>query len=419
MNPIHHAMKLAGLLTVAAAFCVTAQANNDAAKAPEDPNISHTVSYYKELVTVPAKRKIAVPNVGEFRVLKGDFHIHTVFSDGRVWPTERVIEADGNGLDVIAITDHIEYRPKLGGPDRRDKNGKLTNIRLRDENDNYNFSYELAKVEADKRKLLLIRGTEITRKTMPPGHFNALFIQDANKIAALQDDYREMFKEAVAQGAFLLWNHPGWQAPKSGGIEKGAPSVFTAEHEEIYKNGWMHGIEAFNGTEFYPVVPSWCTDRDLAVFANSDIHPPEFERYGVRNPKRPITLVLAREKTLDSVREAFFAKRTIGWAANMIFGQEKFVRPLFAACVEIKKENGDLVFSNRSSIPAKITAAGQTVNLPPLGQVKAGKANEVKIGGKTLTVASQTVIKGGASAKTITVENWLIGKNKPLTVSVE
>ncbi len=395
MNPINNTMKLAGLLAVAAAFCVAAHADNAPAKPSEDPNISYTVSFSKELTAVPAKRKIVVPNVGEFRVLKGDFHMHTVFSDGRVWPTERVIEADGNGLDVIAITDHIEYRPKLGGPDRRDKNGKLTNIRLRDENDNHNFSYELAKVEADKRKLLLIRGTEITKKTMPPGHFNALFIKDVNKIAAVQDDYREMFKEAVAQGGFLLWNHPGWEAPKSGGIEKGAPTVFTPVHEEIYKNGWMHGIEAFNGKQFYPVVPSWCTEKDLAVFANSDIHPPEFEMYGVRNPRRPITLVFAREKTLDSVREAFFAKRTVGWAANMIFGQEKFVRPLFEACVEIKTEDGNLVFVNRSSIPARITVGKQTVQLAPLATVKAG-----------------------AAAKTITVENWLIGKNKPLIIPV-
>ncbi len=37
--------------------------------------------------------------------------MHTVFSDGNVWPSVRVAEAWQEGLDVIAITDHMEYHP--------------------------------------------------------------------------------------------------------------------------------------------------------------------------------------------------------------------------------------------------------------------------------------------------------------------
>ena len=40
-----------------------------------------------------------------------DFHVHTVFSDGNVWPPVRVAETWRQGLDALAITDHIEYRP--------------------------------------------------------------------------------------------------------------------------------------------------------------------------------------------------------------------------------------------------------------------------------------------------------------------
>ena len=373
-------------------------ANGNTAAPDGDPNTSLTVSMREIIGTGPPKRQITVPDVGEFRVLKGDFHIHTLCSDGLVWPSERVVEADGNGLDVIAITDHIEYRPNLGGPDRT-KNGKRANLLLRDENDNHNLAYELAKAEAGKRKLLLVRGTEITKFTMPPGHFNALFIKDANKIAAHEDDYRKMFKEVVAQGGFLVWNHPGWQSPPNGGIEKGAPTVFTAEHEKIFKNGWMHGIEAANGAEFYPVVATWCAQRNLAIFANSDIHATELETYGARNARRPITLVLAREKTLESVREAFFAGRTIAWFADTIAGQEKWVRPLFEACVKIEKKDGGLIFVNRGSIPARIAIGGQTVLLAPLSTASVGQH--------------------GAAARVLTIQNWLVGKNKPLTVPVD
>ena len=46
--------------------------------------------------------KIVIPNVDGYVTLKGDFHIHTIFSDASVWPTTRVQEAAWEGLDVIA-----------------------------------------------------------------------------------------------------------------------------------------------------------------------------------------------------------------------------------------------------------------------------------------------------------------------------
>jgi len=35
--------------------------------------------------------------------------MHTVFSDGHVWPSFRVNEAIRDGLDVISLTEHIDY----------------------------------------------------------------------------------------------------------------------------------------------------------------------------------------------------------------------------------------------------------------------------------------------------------------------
>jgi hypothetical protein len=40
--------------------------------------------------------------------------MHTVYSDGDVWPTPRVQEAWKDGLDAIAITGHGDYHPKKG-----------------------------------------------------------------------------------------------------------------------------------------------------------------------------------------------------------------------------------------------------------------------------------------------------------------
>ena len=53
-------------------------------------------------------KQILIPNVGEFQVLKCDFHMHRFF-DRLVWPTIRNQEVWEEGLDAFAIHDHIEY----------------------------------------------------------------------------------------------------------------------------------------------------------------------------------------------------------------------------------------------------------------------------------------------------------------------
>lgn len=53
------------------------------------------------------------PNIEGYQTLKTDLHIHTVFSDGKVWPNIRVQEALRENLDAISLTEHLEYQPHL------------------------------------------------------------------------------------------------------------------------------------------------------------------------------------------------------------------------------------------------------------------------------------------------------------------
>jgi 3',5'-nucleoside bisphosphate phosphatase len=53
----------------------------------------------------PTRQLLPVPDLPGFHTLKGDFHLHTVFSDGNVWPTVHVQDAWRDGLDVIAFTE--------------------------------------------------------------------------------------------------------------------------------------------------------------------------------------------------------------------------------------------------------------------------------------------------------------------------
>ncbi|MDR1723104.1 MAG: PHP domain-containing protein [Tannerella sp.] len=335
-------------------------------------------------------RQHTIPDVEGYKVLKGDFHIHTLFSDGSVMPVDRVNEAVDNGLDVIAITDHFEYRPFFSLQGK----WKLTE----EVGANFNLWYEEAKKEADNKNLLLVRGAEITKSVMPPGHFNALFTTDNNPIYAAVNDWREMLRVAHEQGAFLLWNHPGWEAPKSGGIERGAPLKFTKEHLEMRNKGMLNGVELFNHTEYYPVVSDWCNEYDLSIFANSDIHASELNLYGIQNPQRPMNLVLAKERSLESVKEALFARRMIACAANTLWGREPWLPALFKASVEIKTVTpGTLELTNKSSLPIQVSVGSAVIDLQ----------KDVK-----------RQIYRAENAKTITVANWIIGMNKPLEIAL-
>jgi 3',5'-nucleoside bisphosphate phosphatase len=280
------------------------------------------------------QRKIVnLPDLPGFVTLKCDFHMHTVFSDGDVWPTVRVDEALRDGLDAISITDHIEYSPK--------KDYIPADL---------NAAWKVAGKYAKERNLILVHGTEITRK-MPPGHFNALFINDAALIA--KDSVWDAIEEAVKQGAFIQWNHPGWKAQQPDGI----PRMYDF-HKKLISRGWLHGIEFFNDVEYYPEVFNMCKEYNLAITGNSDSHGIISELYNKpENINRPMTLVFAKERSQISLKEALLAGRTLVWFRDILAGKEEFAKPFFYRCISIGKqyyEDDDNIYfevANKSDIP--------------------------------------------------------------------
>jgi len=280
------------------------------------------------------QRKIVnLPDLPGYVTLKCDFHLHTVFSDGSVWPTVRVGEAFRDGLDAIAITDHIEYIPKEDF------------IPV-----NHNAAWEIAKGTAEEYNIMLVHGAEITRE-MPPGHMNALFINDASLLDV--DSVDDAYAEAVKQGAFLQWNHPGWKSQEPDGI----PKLYSI-HKKLIEKGWLHGIEFFNDNEYYPPVMTFCRQFNLAIMANSDNHGVISEEYpSSYNTNRPMTLVFAREKTPESLKEAMFAGRTLAYFKDIIAGKAEYAKPFFYQCITVAepyyKDDENIYFevTNRSDIP--------------------------------------------------------------------
>lgn len=279
---------------------------------------------------------IAVPNLPGYVTLKCDFHLHTIFSDGTVWPTVRVTEAWQQGYDAIAITDHIEGKPYR----------KHVPI-------DYNAPNEIAKNEGFIKDIIVIGGVEITRP-MPPGHMNAIFIEDANKIVTERvrnrfenfknktgdwafidsidrnhKDYLLALEAVAAQNGFVFWNHPG------------PPGKYDSlqiypEHLDLVKKGLLHGIEVSGWGAYWPETFQWCLEHNLTLLSNSDYHYPDAISGPLsRSKRRNITLVFAKEKTEAGIKDALINRRTAVWVNDDVIGRAEQLEPLFYEAVTV------------------------------------------------------------------------------------
>ena len=265
-------------------------------------------------------RAIEFPDIPGYMTLKCDLHMHTVFSDGNVWPSIRVQEALRDGLDVISITDHIEYQPHqedIPHPER-------------------NRSYELALEAAEGTDLLVIPGTEITR-FMPPGHFNAIFVKDVN--ALNQKDVMEVFREAKRQGAFVFWNHPHWTAQRPDGV-----ATLTEMHQELLKEGLFAGIEAYNDNTYSKEAVELAEKYNLTLLGNSDVHGLVDWSYQIpEGGHRPVTLVFAREKSAEAMQQALENQQSAIWFKNTLVGNPEFLALMIEESLELTRKGKDPV----------------------------------------------------------------------------
>ena len=277
-------------------------------------------------------RKIRIPDIEGYKTLVCEFHTHTIYSDGSVMPSVRVGEALNEGIHVIAVTEHIEdYCRKIPETNPVD----------------LNTSYNLYKEAAEGTGLIVIRGGEISRG-MPPGHLNALFLKDVNPLNTEYTDQGawDAVEEAASQGAFIIWNHPGWkpQQPDS--------TCWFDFHTRMHERGWLHGIEICNYLDgCYPETLTWYGEKNLAPIAGSDTHGPTFYEFDLVNSHRPVTLVFAREQTEEGVREALFDRRSVAYDNNFLYGAERWLQAIFRASVRCKESGRTAVIAMYSRIP--------------------------------------------------------------------
>lgn len=324
---------------------------------------------------------IILPEVNGYKVIKADLHVHTSFSDAAVTPDYRVKEAWIDGLDVLAITDHIEYRPhdkqfaeylEVSLPETKKGEVKV----------DLNVPVKIAQKEAKKYGLTIIPGVEITRSATKIGHFCCLFTTDNNLIP--DADALQAIRNAKKQGALVQSNHPGWRCKSN---------EFTPVAKAAIAEGLLDGVEVFNGSEFYPDVIEEAVKNGLYVAGNTDIHQPTKNLHDTFGHYRDMTFIMAKDASLESVREALEAKRTLAYSYGDIAGEESLLKDFFAASVELKSVYKDskgrnyYKLSNKSSLPYMVTLPGANVDLPLAPMSTIGfrtKAKLVKIGVKNM-----------------------------------
>ncbi len=345
-----------------------------------------------------SRREIRIPDILGYQTLKCDFQTHTVFSDGDVWPTVRVQEAWREGLDVLAITDHIEYRPHSS-----------------DMEADHNRSFELAKPMADQYGLVLVRGAEITRNSAP-GHLTAIFIRNANLIE--REDWYEACVAVKEQGGFLFMNQKGVHEITKEELR------WAPEHSRLLNAGLLKGIEVYSGHSYYPKALGWAQERNLVIFGNSNMHEPSLQEYKPGASDRPITLVFSLEKSEAAIKSAILDNRTAVLFNDTLIGERRFLTPIFINSVQIKSKKLNLQdqdikylqLYNNSDIPYYLTQrqpsvgfeCPKTIYLPP------NKTVSVELIGISEEISSTPVLKMFYEAT-----NLLSKKGEKLPVNID
>ena len=325
----------------------------------------------------PVRTNIILPGIDGLNCYKADLHVHTIFSDGELSPEERVKEAWIDGLDIMAITDHIETRRQertwlkfLKGYSPDKKGFEQINTRCsrgvhadsRGIVSDLNLSVELArKAVKGYPELTIIKGTEISREPEHIGHYCALFTKDNNIIYSTDD--AQTIRNARAQGALITHNHPGWER---------LSTDYTEFEKKIYAEGLIDGIEVTNGKDFYPEIVRRAIEKKLYMVSATDIHATTASVYGKQNFYRDMTLIFAKDKSEKSLRKALLSQKTLGYCGGYIIGEESLLKKFFLASVTVKQagsKSGKISVTNNSSFDYTLKHNGRVWQLPALQTV--------------------------------------------------
>ena len=358
-------MKKSFILLLFASLCIF---NVDAQK-----KIPHTYRPFGRQAT--ERKEIILPQVNGYNIYKADFHIHTSYSDGRVNPQGRVLEAWYDGLDIIAITDHYEgvsgikraakvAAPQNGGTPFEYKSAKELGTAPADFNAIHKEAASAAKQMGVP--MLVIKGCEMAREPKEFGHFNCLFLKDINKV--YDPDLFVALKNVKKQGGIVIHNHPSY---RRGTTDK------SESHKKLYEQGLIDGVEVANGENFYPHMVRRCIEENLTMYGNTDEHVLTSYRFGTNDCYRTMTLVFAKKLNEKSIKNALLEDRTLVYVCGYLAGEEQLLSDFLNAAVTCKmvKENEKkgqrtYMLTNMSSITYRLRRGRTVYELEPFKSIQ-------------------------------------------------
>jgi hypothetical protein len=140
---------------------------------------------------------------------------------------------------------------------------------------------------------------------------------------------------------------------------------------------------------------------------------------------RPLTLVFAKARTAEAIKEALFARRTAVYSGEKLIGDEQLLKPIFERSVRFNKTSLTLRGKGREYLQINNTS-DITYELERVGELEALQIPKtiVLAQGKTVLfeVRSMLDLDRGDATKPFTmtyrVKNLLVGPEKPLEIGL-
>ena len=266
-----------------------------------------------------AAERFDFPNVGPYTVLRGDFHMHTINSDGSRTTRDRVEESKEKGYDAIAITDHGTVK-----------------------------AYRVAKYVGSQLGLIVIRGHETgiagNEHYVVLGVDSGYVPRDSHRWSKKKEGaetiyYRDAMLDVAKHGGLIIYAHPhvGLNECTLWGAKQGILVGIELKNDVV---GEKWNTEKSHGTSWYPFAFDWAIEHNLAVFANTDVH-------GRRNETPAVTLLFCTERSEKGVLDAIRARRTAAWFDGMLWGRKDLLAQLMSAMVTAARSpDGKLTLKN-------------------------------------------------------------------------
>ncbi len=257
-----------GRLCVEAAYAVRGEHVLDLYPAPATDRLARLRFY------------AATPELCARYPLRCDFHIHTLYSDGRATPAEMLIRGRELGLDIAVITDHNAYQGSIDGLEARQRLG-LNLISMPGE-----------EVSGPNWHIVAINAsTGIADLADAP-------LGSGNSAAWEYEALRWAIQSTQAHGGRAFLAHPYWVVDR--GYHLPVPM-----YDRVLAEGILDGIELLGDVRYQNNVRSLAryldfraAGLDIPILGNSDTHRTD-HTYGTY-----WTVVFAREPTPAAVLEA-------------------------------------------------------------------------------------------------------------------